>query len=224
MGQRAKHDACVRGRWRGAVVEDVLGELIRLDDPPGTNGHVVSLRVMEPPPGRAFLDCEFIVETETVRGGFPVYMTSDDLDDWEEALGALAGNRFVSWLNSGRTVRFQIKPVSPDVIAVSVHDGPSVRGRPMCCSSARRAPPAEPPSVKQAECPMWTAPCPGHCAGLGAVALSADLENWVRRWTRACWTACSATAGRRVPRPNGGRPRSRPHREVMRGRWAATGA
>ncbi|MFD5299384.1 DUF5959 family protein [Streptomyces mutabilis] len=52
-------------------------------------------------------------------------MTSDDLDDWEEALGALSGNRFASWLNSGRTVQFKIKPVSPGVIAVSVHDSPS---------------------------------------------------------------------------------------------------
>ncbi len=108
------------------MVEDDLGELIYLADPPGTSGHVVSLRVLEPPsPGRDLLDCEFVVETETVKGSFPVYVTSDDLDDWDEALGALSGNRFVSWLNSGRTVQFKIKPVSPGVIAVSVHDGPS---------------------------------------------------------------------------------------------------
>jgi hypothetical protein len=108
------------------VVEDDLGELIYLADPPGTSGHVVSLRVLEPPsPGRDLLDCEFVVETETVKGSFPVYVTSDDLDDWEEALEALSENRFVSWLNSGRTVQFKIKPVSPGVIAVSVHDGPS---------------------------------------------------------------------------------------------------
>ncbi|GGR65025.1 DUF5959 family protein [Streptomyces roseolus] len=108
------------------MAEDDLGTLIYLADPPGTSGHVVSLRVLEPPsPGRAFLDCEFVVETDTVRGSFPVHVTSDDLDDWEEALEALAGNRFVSWLNSGRTVQFRIKPVSPDVITVSVHDGPS---------------------------------------------------------------------------------------------------
>ncbi|MER7195780.1 DUF5959 family protein [Streptomyces flaveolus] len=107
-------------------MEDDLGELIYLADPPGTSGHVVSLRVLKPPsPGRDFLDCEFVVETETVQGSFPVYVTSDDLDDWEEALGVLAQNRFVSWLNSGRTVQFKIKPVSPGVIAVSVHDGPS---------------------------------------------------------------------------------------------------
>ncbi|MEW5626338.1 DUF5959 family protein [Streptomyces hydrogenans] len=105
---------------------DDLGELIHLTDPPGTSGHVVSLRVLEPPsPGRNFLDCEFVVETETVKGSFPVYVASDDLDDWAEALEALEGNRFVSWLNSGRTVQFKIKTVSPGVIAVSVHDGPS---------------------------------------------------------------------------------------------------
>ncbi|MGC9382066.1 DUF5959 family protein [Streptomyces sp. MH13] len=105
-------------------MEDDLGELIYLADPPGTSGHVVSLRVLaRPAPGGDVLDCEFVVETETVKGSFPVYVTSDDLDDWEEAPGALAG--FVSWLNSGRTVQFKIKPVSPGVIAVSVHDGPS---------------------------------------------------------------------------------------------------
>ncbi|MFJ6450417.1 DUF5959 family protein [Streptomyces hydrogenans] len=105
---------------------DDLGELIHLTDPPGTSGHVVSLWVLEPPsPGRNFLDCEFVVETETVKGSFPVYVASDDLDDWAEALEALEGNRFVSWLNSGRTVQFKIKTVSPGVIAVSVHDGPS---------------------------------------------------------------------------------------------------
>lgn len=108
------------------MVADDLGELIHLTDPPGTSGHVVSLRVLEPPsPGRNFLDCEFVVETETVKGSFPVYVASDDLDDWAEALEALEGNRFVSWLNSGRTVQFKIKTVSPGVIAVSVHDGPS---------------------------------------------------------------------------------------------------
>ncbi|MFD5299385.1 DUF5959 family protein [Streptomyces mutabilis] len=68
-----RNDASVRGRWRGAVVEDDLGELIYLADPPGTSGHVVSLRVLEPPsPGRDLLDCEFVVETETVKGSFPV--------------------------------------------------------------------------------------------------------------------------------------------------------
>ncbi|MER6568981.1 DUF5959 family protein [Streptomyces sp. NPDC001093] len=107
-------------------MEEELGELIHLADPPGTSGHVVSLRVLErPTPGRDFLDCEFVVQTETVTGSFPVYVTSDDLDDWEEALGALAGNRFVSWLNSGRTVQLKIKPLRPGVIGVSVHDGPS---------------------------------------------------------------------------------------------------
>ncbi|MFJ3996234.1 DUF5959 family protein [Streptomyces parvus] len=107
-------------------MEGDLGELIYLADPPGTSGHVVSLRVLAlPAPGGDVLDCEFVVETETVKGSFPVYVTSDDLDDWEEALGALAGNRLVSWLNSGRTVQFKVKPIRPGVIAVSVHDGPS---------------------------------------------------------------------------------------------------
>ncbi|MFE5539034.1 DUF5959 family protein [Streptomyces sp. NPDC056492] len=105
---------------------DEPGELIRLADPPGTSGHVVSLRVLAlPAPGSDCLDCELVVETETVKGSFPVYVTSDDLDDWEEALEGLAGNRFVSWLNSGRTIQVKIKPVSPGVIGISVHDGPS---------------------------------------------------------------------------------------------------
>ncbi|MFI9549499.1 DUF5959 family protein [Streptomyces sp. NPDC052016] len=83
-------------------MEDELGELIHLADPPGTSGHVVSLRVLKlPSPGSDILDCEFVVETETVTGSFPVYVTSDDLDDWEEVLGVLAENRFVSWFNSG---------------------------------------------------------------------------------------------------------------------------
>ncbi|MEJ8660792.1 DUF5959 family protein [Streptomyces sp. MS1.AVA.4] len=103
-----------------------LGELIHLVDPPGTSGHVVSLRVLElPAPGRDCLDCELVVETETVKGSFPVYVTSDDLDDWEEALEGLARDRFVSWLNSGRTIQLKIKPLSPGVIGISVHDGPS---------------------------------------------------------------------------------------------------
>lgn len=107
-------------------MDDELGELIHLADPPGTSGHVVSLRVLElPAPGRDCLDCELIVETETVKGSFPVYVTSDDLDDWEEALEGLAGDRFVSWLNSGRTIQLKIKPLSPGVIGISVHDGPS---------------------------------------------------------------------------------------------------
>ncbi|MGW8776566.1 DUF5959 family protein [Streptomyces sp. NPDC055796] len=65
------------------------------------------------------------METETVNGSFPVHVTPDDLDDWEKALEDLAEGRFVSWLNSGRTVQFKIKPLSPGVIGVSVHDGPS---------------------------------------------------------------------------------------------------
>lgn len=65
------------------------------------------------------------METETVKGSFPAYVTSDDLDDWQEALEELASGRFVSWLNSGRTVQFKIKPLSPGVIGVSLHDGPS---------------------------------------------------------------------------------------------------
>ncbi|MGW9453329.1 DUF5959 family protein [Streptomyces sp. NPDC055632] len=63
-------------------MEDDLGELIYLADPPGTSGHVVSLRVLaRPAPGGDVLDCEFVVETETVKGSFPVYVTSDDLDE-----------------------------------------------------------------------------------------------------------------------------------------------
>ncbi|MEV4682237.1 DUF5959 family protein [Streptomyces kurssanovii] len=108
------------------MVEDELGELIHLADPPGTTGHILSLLVLErPSPGADVLDCEFVVETETVKGSFPVHVSSADLDDWEEALDALAGNRFVSWLNSGRTVQLKIKPLSPGVIGVTVHDGPS---------------------------------------------------------------------------------------------------
>ncbi|MFE5771718.1 DUF5959 family protein [Streptomyces sp. NPDC056485] len=53
---------------------DEPGELIRLADPPGTSGHVVSLRVLAlPAPGSDCLDCELVVETETVKGSFPVH-------------------------------------------------------------------------------------------------------------------------------------------------------
>ncbi|MFJ9776717.1 DUF5959 family protein [Kitasatospora sp. NPDC101157] len=106
-------------------MDDDLGDLIHLADPPGTSGHVVSLRVLKRVPGTGYLDCEFVVETGTVNGSFPVGITSDDLDEWEEALDSLAGNRRVSWLNSGRSVQLGIKPWQPGVIAVSIHDGPS---------------------------------------------------------------------------------------------------
>ncbi|WP_432016161.1 DUF5959 family protein [Streptomyces hydrogenans] len=92
----------------GAMVADDLGELIHLTDPPGTSGHVVSLRVLEPPsPGRDFLDCECVVETETVKGSFPVYAASDDLDDWAEALEALEGEsvRVVAELGTDSAVQ-----------------------------------------------------------------------------------------------------------------------
>ncbi|MFC4611252.1 DUF5959 family protein [Streptomyces maoxianensis] len=57
-------------------------ELIHLADPPGTSGHAVSPCVQEPlAPGSGFLDCEFVVLTETVNGSFLVGITSDDLDD-----------------------------------------------------------------------------------------------------------------------------------------------
>ncbi|MER7585654.1 DUF5959 family protein [Kitasatospora sp. NPDC097691] len=106
-------------------MDDDLGDLIHLADPPGTSGHVVSLRVLERVPGSDFLDCEFVVETETINGSFPVGITSDDVDAWEEALDKLAGNRLVSWLTSGRSVQLGIKPLRPGVIGVSIHDGPS---------------------------------------------------------------------------------------------------
>ncbi|MGV9269490.1 DUF5959 family protein [Kitasatospora sp. NPDC003701] len=103
-----------------------MDDLIHLADPPGTSGHVVALRVLKrPAPGSKFLDCEFTVSTETVTGSFPVGITSFDLDSWEEALDSLAGNRFVSWLNSGRTVQLKIKPLSPRAIGVSISDDPS---------------------------------------------------------------------------------------------------
>ncbi|TLQ47055.1 hypothetical protein FEF34_32480 [Streptomyces marianii] len=74
------------------------------------------MRVLKlPSPGRDILDCEFVVEAEIVKGSFSVYVTSDNLDDREGALGVLAGNRFVSWLNSGRTVQLKIKPLRPGV-------------------------------------------------------------------------------------------------------------
>ncbi|MGF1427526.1 DUF5959 family protein [Kitasatospora sp. LaBMicrA B282] len=107
-------------------MDDELDDLIHLADPPGTSGHVVALRVLkQPEPGGEFLDCEFVVSTETVTGSFPVGITSLDLDAWEEALDSLAGNRFVSWLNSGRTVQLKIKPLSPRTIGVSISDDPS---------------------------------------------------------------------------------------------------
>ncbi|WP_157877294.1 DUF5959 family protein [Streptomyces odonnellii] len=91
-------------------MEDELGELIYLADPPGTSGHVVSLRVLEvPSPGRDFLDCEFVAETETVKGSFPVHVTSDDLDDWEQALGGARGEsvRVVAELGTDGAVQDQ---------------------------------------------------------------------------------------------------------------------
>ncbi|MFI5648337.1 DUF5959 family protein [Kitasatospora sp. NPDC051705] len=107
-------------------MEDELGDLIHLADPPGTSGHAVSLRVLErPAPGSDFLDCEFVVSTGTINGSFPVGITSDDLDQWEEALDRLAGNRFVSWLNSGRTVQLGIKPLASGAIGVSLQDASS---------------------------------------------------------------------------------------------------
>ncbi|MGC9479532.1 DUF5959 family protein [Streptomyces sp. WG4] len=64
------------------------GELIYLADPPGTSGHVVSLRVLAlPAPDGDVLDCEFVVETETAKGSFPVFVTSNDLDDWPDSSG-----------------------------------------------------------------------------------------------------------------------------------------
>ncbi|MEV0537929.1 DUF5959 family protein [Kitasatospora sp. NPDC050463] len=115
--------------------DDDLDDLIHLADPPGTSGHVVALRVLKrPDPGSVFLDCEFVVSTETVTGRFPVGVSSFDLDRWEEALDSLARHRFVSWLNSGRTVELRIKPLSPSTIGVSICDDPSSQvtvGQPM---------------------------------------------------------------------------------------------
>ncbi|MFI8459436.1 DUF5959 family protein [Kitasatospora sp. NPDC085464] len=65
------------------------------------------------------------METETINGSFPVGITSDDLDACKEALDKLAGDRSVSWLNSGRSVQLEIKPLRSGVIGVSIHDGPS---------------------------------------------------------------------------------------------------
>ncbi|GGV00911.1 DUF5959 family protein [Kitasatospora aureofaciens] len=107
-------------------MDDALDDLIYLADPPGTSGHVVALRVLQrPDPGGGFLECEFVVSTETVSGNFRVGISAFDLDMWEEALDSLAGNRFVSWLNSGRTVQLKIKPLSPRAIGVSISDDPS---------------------------------------------------------------------------------------------------
>lgn len=62
-------------------MDDELDDLIHLADPPGTSGHVVALRVPKrPDPGGEFLDCDFVVSTETVTGTFPVGISSFDLD------------------------------------------------------------------------------------------------------------------------------------------------
>ncbi|MEV7189508.1 DUF5959 family protein [Kitasatospora sp. NPDC093102] len=107
-------------------MDDGLDDLIHLADPPGTSGHVVALRVLErPTAGGGFLDCEFVVSTGTVTGSFPVGITSFDLDRWEEALDSLAGHRFVSWLDSGRTVQLKIKPLASGAVGVSISDDPS---------------------------------------------------------------------------------------------------
>ncbi|MFF0413462.1 DUF5959 family protein [Kitasatospora sp. NPDC004745] len=104
-------------------MDDGLDDLIHLADPPGTSDHVVALRVLErPAPGGEFLDCEFVVSTSTVTGSFPVGITSFDLDRWDEALDGLAGNRFVSWLDSGRTVQLKIKPLASGAVGVTISD------------------------------------------------------------------------------------------------------
>ncbi|MFB8238759.1 DUF5959 family protein [Kitasatospora purpeofusca] len=65
---------------------------------------MVSLRVLEQVPRSGFLECEFLVATRTVNGSFPLGITSDDLNDWEDALEKLADSRFVSWLGpAGRS-------------------------------------------------------------------------------------------------------------------------
>ncbi|MER7850793.1 DUF5959 family protein [Kitasatospora sp. NPDC096077] len=56
---------------------------------------------------------------------FPVGITHYDLDQWEKALEELAGDRFVSWLKSGRTVRLGIKPSASGAVGVSLQDAPS---------------------------------------------------------------------------------------------------
>ncbi|MFB7619677.1 DUF5959 family protein [Kitasatospora sp. NPDC056181] len=47
------------------------------------------------------------------------------MDKWEGALDSLAGNRFISWPDCGRTVQLRIKPPSSRAIGVSISDDPS---------------------------------------------------------------------------------------------------
>lgn len=109
---------------------DGVINLIHLADKPGTSGHSVSVRILgryQPGilTGHDFLECEIVVEAESVNGNFSVTLLPEDLEDWEDALATMESGRFAMWLTSGRTPSMKFKPDESGGLWVSVHDGPS---------------------------------------------------------------------------------------------------
>ena len=78
---------------------DGVINLIHLADRPGTSGHSVSVRILgryRPGilTGHDFLDCEIVVEAESVNANFSVTLLPEDLEDGEDALATLESGRF----------------------------------------------------------------------------------------------------------------------------------
>ncbi|MFJ8865437.1 DUF5959 family protein [Streptomyces sp. NPDC102473] len=109
--------------------DDVIN-LIHLADRSGTGGQSVSVRILgryQPGilTGHDFLDCEIVINAESVNGNFAVTLLPEDLEDWEGALAALESGRFATWLASGRTPSMKFKPDGGGGLWVSVYDEPS---------------------------------------------------------------------------------------------------
>lgn len=109
---------------------DGVINLIHLADRPGTSGHSASVRILgryRPGilTGHDFLDCEIVVEAESVNANFSVTLLPEDLEDGEDALATLESGRFAPWLVSGRTPSMKFEPDESGGLWVSVHDGPS---------------------------------------------------------------------------------------------------
>ncbi|WP_371603194.1 DUF5959 family protein [Streptomyces sp. NBC_01220] len=75
--------------------------------------------------GHDFLDCEIVINAESVNGNFAVTLLPEDLEDWEGSLATLESGRFAVWLVSGRTPSMKFEPDEGGGLWVSVHDGPS---------------------------------------------------------------------------------------------------
>ncbi|MFD5137968.1 DUF5959 family protein [Streptomyces sp. NPDC058378] len=109
---------------------DGVINLIHLADRPGTSGQSVSVRILgryQPGilTGHDFLDCEIVINAESVNGNFAVTLLPEDLEDWEDSLATLESGRFAVWLVSGRTPSMKFEPDEGGGLWVSVHDGPS---------------------------------------------------------------------------------------------------